>query len=257
MYPVNDPASQLSEHELAEIASLADGTLPADRRAEVEARVAASAELQELLERQRRSLLATQALAAEQVPESLRTAVEADRPTRRRRGRLVPKLAVAGAVAVAAAVVAAVVLTGGPGAPTVADAARLATQPPTAPAPAATGGTRLALGVGGTSFPDFARAYGWHAVGVRHGRVDGRDATVVIYAKGPRRLAYAIVSGNALPRPADGEATVLGGVEYQTVRLNGRLVVTWRRGGHTCVLIGDAPRSELVKLASWPLSSPR
>jgi anti-sigma factor RsiW len=38
---------------MAELSALADGTLPADRRAEVEARVAASPELQELVERQR------------------------------------------------------------------------------------------------------------------------------------------------------------------------------------------------------------
>jgi hypothetical protein len=47
---MSDTVSQLSERELAEFAALADGTLPAERRAEVEARVAASPELQELLE---------------------------------------------------------------------------------------------------------------------------------------------------------------------------------------------------------------
>ena len=57
--PMSELVSQLSEHELAELAALADGTLPADRRAEVEARVAASPELQELLERQRQSLALT------------------------------------------------------------------------------------------------------------------------------------------------------------------------------------------------------
>jgi anti-sigma factor RsiW len=35
-------ASELSEQELAELCALADGTLPAERRAAVEARVAAS-----------------------------------------------------------------------------------------------------------------------------------------------------------------------------------------------------------------------
>jgi hypothetical protein len=33
--------------------------------------------------------------------------------------------------------------------------------------------------------------------------------------------------------------------------VDGRLVVTWRRLGHTCVLVGAAPRSELLALASW------
>jgi anti-sigma factor RsiW len=257
MYPVSDPASRLSEQELAELSALADGTLPDERRGEVEARVAASRELQELVERQRQALLATRVLEAEDVPDSLRSAVEARRSTRSGRRRLVPRLALAGATAVAAAVVAAVVLTGGPGAPSVADAAGLATQPPTAPAPAATGGSRLALGVGGTPFPDFARTYGWRPVGVRHGRIDGRDATVVVYGKGQRRIGYVIVSGESLSRPPDGRTVVVNGVEYQTLRLNGRPAVTWRRGGHTCVLIGDASRPELVTLASWPLTQPR
>jgi anti-sigma factor RsiW len=59
--PMSDLGSQLSDRELAELAALADGTLPADRRPEVEARVAASPELREPLERQRQSLALTAA----------------------------------------------------------------------------------------------------------------------------------------------------------------------------------------------------
>jgi hypothetical protein len=107
------------------------------------------------------------------------------------------------------------------------------------------------------TFPDFAHAYGWQALGVRRGHVDGRDATVVFYGKDGRRLGYAIVAGAALSRPQAAQATVIRRVEYQTLRLNGRLAVTWRRGGHTCVLIGDSTRAELLTLASWPLTPPR
>src|SRR5204863_421294 len=119
-----------------------------------------------------------------------------------RRRRIAPKLAFAGAAAVAAAVVAAVVLTGGPGAPRVADAAGLATQPPTAPAPPpeGTSRTRLAIGVEGVSFPDFRR-YGWQALGVRRDHIDGRDATAVVYGKNGRRLGYVVVGGASLTRP--------------------------------------------------------
>jgi anti-sigma factor RsiW len=254
---VSDLAAQLSPAELAELCALADGTLPEARRAEVEARVAASRELQELVERQRRAVLATRALASEQPPASLRTAVEGRRRApegRRHRGL---RLALAGALAVAASVVAAVVLSGGPGAPTVADAARLATESPTGPAPRPAGnaGTRLAIGVEGVAFPDLARAYGWQAVGVRRGRVDGRDTTVVFYGKGKRRLAYVIVAGAGLHRPSASRTQVRRGVKYQALRLNDRLAVTWRRGGHTCLLIGQASHAELLKLASWPLVS--
>lgn len=238
---------------MADLSALADGTLPPARRAEVEARIAASPELQELLERQRTAVIAAQTITAEEVPQSLQVAVENLRPRRGRRewARGVPRLAIVGA-AVAAGVVAAVVLSGGPGAPTVADAADLATKAPTAPAPPSRSATKLAIGVEGVTFPDYARAYGWRPVGVRRGQLDGRDATVVFYGKDHRRLAYVIVAGSALARPSGAQTTVVDGVDYGVVRLDGRPAVTWRRGGHTCVLIGGTTRSELLQLASWP-----
>lgn len=169
-----------------------------------------------------------------------------------------PRLAFAGLAAVAAAVVASVLLMSGPGAPTVADAARLGTQTPTGPAPPPAGAARttLALAVEGVPFPDFTRFAGWHATGVRRGRLHGRAATLVVYRKGGRRLGYVIVAGRGLDRPASAQATVVGRVEYQTIRYGGRLGVTWRRGGHTCVLIGGATREELLRLASWKLTPP-
>ncbi|MFL5915059.1 MAG: hypothetical protein ACJ752_05415 [Gaiellaceae bacterium] len=247
---------------MAELCALADGTLPAERRDEIETRVAASPELQELLERQRRAVLAAQTLEAEEVPGPLRAEVEARARTlgarRGRPRRRVARLALAGAAAVVAAAVAAVVLSGGPGAPTVADAARLGTHPPTEPAPPPTGkaGTKLALAVEGVPFPNLTRFAGWRAVGARHARIGGRDATVVVYRKGGRRLGYVIVAGAGLARPSAAQATVIRRAEYQTLPFNNRLAVTWRREGHTCVLIGQATRRELLRLASWPLTAP-
>jgi anti-sigma factor RsiW len=256
-------AGQLSSEEMAELCALADGTLPAERRAEAEARVAASPELQEVFERQRRAVLAAQSLVEEEVPESLQAAVEARVPARaarpQRSRRQVPRPAGAVAAAVVAAIVAAVVLTGGPGAPSVAAAARLGTQPPTAQAPPPTGraGTRLALAVEGVHFPNLKVFAGWSTVGARHGRIGGRDATVVVYRKDGRRLGYVIVAGSGLARPSGGQTAVIHHVRYQTLHLSGRLAVTWRRGGHTCVLLGRASRRELLRLASWPLTPPR
>jgi anti-sigma factor RsiW len=252
---MSDAMSRLSTEEMAELAALADGTLSAEQRLAVEARVAASPALAELLERQREAVRATRLPAGAEVPASLRV----PRGTRRKRtARFVPRLALAGVAAVAAAVVATIVLSGGPGAPTVADAARLGTHAPTGPAPAPAGhaGTKLAIAEAGVVFPDFASTYGWQAVGVRTDRVDGRDATVVFYGRAGKRLGYVIVAGAGLTRPSAAERTVIRGVEYQTLSANGRLAVTWRRGGHTCVLIGGASRAELVKLASWPLTQP-
>jgi hypothetical protein len=162
---------------------------------------------------------------------------------------------VAGGLAVVIAVVAAVVLIGGPAGPTVADAARLAEQTPNRPAPPAVSATKLGLDVEGVAFPNLAEALGWKALGVRHGKVHGRAATVVFYGKGDRRIAYVIVGGAGLPKPSASLATGKGGVEYRTLRVNGRLVVTWRRGGHTCVLVGQATSAELLRLASWPFTS--
>src|SRR5206468_4447835 len=111
--------------------------------------------------------------------------------------------------------------SGGPGGPTVADAARLANEPPNGPAPAPLGATKLSADVQGVAFPNFARWAGWQTQGVRHGRVDGRAATVVFYRKDGRRIAYVIVAGSGLPRPSGGQATTRHGVAYQTLRVNG------------------------------------
>lgn len=243
---------------MAELSAFADGSLPAERRAEVEARIAASPELLELVERQQQAVAATSVLSGDTPPASLVATVEGLRSKRARRrsraGGFVPKLAFAGGLAAAAAVVAAVVLTGGPGGPTVADAARLASQPPNAAPPTALGPEKLAAHVEGVAFPNLARLAGWQTAGLRRGHVDGRNATVVFYEKAGRRIAYVIVAGSGLPRPS-GQTTANSGVEYQTLRLRGRLAVTWRRGGHTCLLIGEATRSELLSLASWPRPS--
>jgi anti-sigma factor RsiW len=259
MCGVSDVASRLSAEEMADLCAFADGTLPADRRAEVEARVAASPGLLELVERQRQAVTATRALSAEPPPASLVERAETlrsrHRARRSRARRLMPRVALAGGLAVVA-VVAAVVLSGGPGGPTVADAARLASEPPTGPAPrpVGNGSTRLAVDVEGVAFPNLARWAGWQTLGVRRGHVDGRDATVVVYRKDGKQIAYVIVAGPGLARPSGERATARRGVEYQTLRVDGRLAVTWRRGGHTCVLIGDATRSELLELARWPVT---
>jgi hypothetical protein len=100
-------------------------------------------------------------------------------------------------------------------------------------------------------FPNLAQAFGWRAAGLRRDALDGRKVSVVFYTKGAQRVAYAIVAGTALSRPGDAQATTRGGVLFQTLELEDRVVVTWRRAGHTCVLVGAGPRAELLALASW------
>jgi hypothetical protein len=252
---MSDAEPRLSDQEVADLCALADGTLPAERRPVIEAWVAASPELQEVVDRQRRSLAATRAAASEPAPASLRTAVAAQVGERRRDHprRLVPRLALGGAAAAVATVALVVTLSGGPAAPTVADAAELATRPPSGPAPTRLEGSRteLAADVEGVRFPDFRRAYGWRPAGVREDTVDGRDATVVYYRKGERRIAYVIVSGSGLPPPSTGGETVRRGVEYRTLQAEGQPAVTWERLGRTCVLTGAASTAELLTLAGW------
>jgi hypothetical protein len=70
--------------EVAELAALADGSLAPERRAALEARVAASSELADRLAEQQRAVSLTQSAASEvQAPAALRASVEAQRRARR------------------------------------------------------------------------------------------------------------------------------------------------------------------------------
>ncbi len=262
---MSDPAPHLTDREMADLCAFADGSLPAERRPEVEARIAASPALLALVERQQCAVAATRALPDEPVPPSLADAVAtagharspAAARSRRRSWRLGFGLAAAATLAAVVAVV--LVLAVGPGSngPSVADVARLSTLPPNGPAPARAGtaGTELAADVQGVTFPDLSATYGWRAAGVRDGSVGGRDATVVYYDRAGDRIAYAIVAGPGLSSPRGGQTVTVDGVPYQTLTLGGRPAVTWRRGGHTCVLTGSAPVHELLTLAAWSTAS--
>jgi hypothetical protein len=135
----------------------------------------------------------------------------------------------------------------------VADAARVALRPSTEPAPPRLDHSqaKLAAQIDGVVFPDLGRSWGWRAVGLRHDALDGRNTTIVTYASHGRRIWYAVVAGSALPRPSGAPTTVRRRVGYQTLRVDGQATVTWRRLGHTCVLIGAASPRKLLTLASW------
>src|SRR6188472_3493246 len=69
-----------ADEEVFELAALADGSLAPDRRAALEAQVAASPELAEQLAEQQRAVALAQGAAAEvDAPASLRARVEAQR----------------------------------------------------------------------------------------------------------------------------------------------------------------------------------
>lgn len=251
-----EPINGLTDEQLADLARLADGTLPAERQAEVEARVAASPELSQMLARQAAAIEAVRTTAAIGAPARLRAEIDRRREPRRSAGRSGMRTRVATFAAAAALVLALIVVVPGvfQGGPTVADAATLAEKPPTGPAPAREPGTPqlLAAQVEGVPFPNYAEKFGWKPAGARKDEPDGRGATTVYYAKAGRTIAYTIVAGDALDSPSDARVTKRAGVEYRTFQHDGRTAVTWERDGQTCVLSGKGVRAaELLALADW------
>jgi Anti-sigma-K factor rskA, C-terminal len=98
--------------EFADLAALADGSLPPERRAALRARVDASPELAERLREQRRAVaFAQSAVDGVEAPAGLRARVEAQRRVRRARVSGRPAL-IAAAAATALAVAAGVVVFG-------------------------------------------------------------------------------------------------------------------------------------------------
>lgn len=247
-----EPDPHLTEQQLADLAALADGSLDPARADAVRAAADADPALAAEYERQRRAVtLVRSAVADVQAPLALRERIEAERtraPAPRRRRWWLPAAAAAGLGAVAAALVLAL----GAGAPSVTDTLGAAAQP------AAIGVSvdrdtpqLLSVARDGVPFPNFAAKFGWKATGARTDEIDGRQTTTVFYEQDGREVAYTIVGGDALDVP-DGETRTIDGREFTVLEADGRTIVTWERGGHTCVLSGvGASPDELVELAGW------
>jgi hypothetical protein len=262
--------------QLAEISALADGTLPAERLQQAQASVAASPELTALLERERLAVARlTAAAERDRAPQALREQLERQRATRARRRPAAGRLAGAGltgrgrlaaglrgrlaaglALAATVALVLALALPGGtPGAPSLSDAAALATRGAAGPAPLPDPENprrQLARRVDGIYFPNWTRSpLRWRPTGIRIDRLDGHGAVTVFYTRDGVRVAYTILSAPPLRQPA---AVIVRshGRSFRALLLGGRMVVTWRRDGHTCVLSGrGVPVSMLARLAAW------
>jgi hypothetical protein len=260
MSPSSDHTTGHSEptrRELADLSALADGSLTPERRDEVQARIASSPELSALYANERRVVeLLDEPRNQPPAPPALRARIDAQRPTNaaRRRRTAVYGGALAGALA---AVVLALVLlgpAGGPGAPSVSEAAALAARGVSAAAPApdpSDPGVKLSRNIEDVYFPNWNSRFGWTAVGQRVDYVGSRRAVTVFYDWKGKRIAYTIVASPALGQPT-APVTQLNGTALRTFNVNGRPVVTWRRAGHTCVLSGDGvPVAVLQTLAAW------
>jgi hypothetical protein len=233
--------------KVEELVALADESLPDERRADVEARVAASPTATELLRAQRRAVEAVRAFAVA-APPGLRPP-EPAMPARRLRVAR-PLL---GAACAAAAAVTAVSLSPGPPDSAFARMAAVSARPASeVPGPASGGPGVLRRSFAGVTFPDWSRSHDWQAVGARHDRVNGRATDTVFYRHSHHQIAYTVLSGHALGLPEDGRRVEAGGVTVQVFHDGPRTVAVFERGGRTCVLAGVVHREEtLVMLAAW------
>ncbi len=237
----------------SELARLADGSLPADRQAQLRAKVRASPELAAALAEQEHAVSLLRRVD-ERAPTALRMRIEAmsPGPTARARPRRIVLAAGAAAVAVTAAVLVAIILQG-PALPSVSQTAKLALASETTGAPAedAVRPGVLAVAVDRVSFPYWSASFGWRAVGVRRDVLSGRRITTVYYSdRSGARVGYSIVAGRALDKPA-GEVLARRGRRFTLTHDGSLRIVIWLRSGHTCVLAGRGISDQaLLRLAS-------
>jgi hypothetical protein len=235
----------LRRRDQAVLVQLADGALTGAARRRAEARLRAISDADRLIERQRRAARALRAGAERPALHSAGSPL----PPR-------PALRLAGALAAVLAVL--VVLASQGGDPTTERAAAFSQLPATEQAPHASG-PELRAEVDGVSFPDWGPEFGWHAAGMRHDEIDGRRTTTVFYEHEGHRLAYTIVSGPALPRPAGARIVERSGLRMSVYRdpdHGGHDIAVFERDGRTCVVAGHViSLSTLLELAAWPLAT--
>ena len=170
------------------------------------------------------------------------------------RSRLRPAMLAASAVAVLVIVLVVALFAGGPGGSRVVQAAELSLSPSTEPAPDTNleQPALLERSFAGVTFPAWSGKFGWRTDGARSDEVDGRRTATVYYTHTHHRIGYTVISGRTIEPPDDAETLNVGRLELHRFRLGRQDVVTFERGGRTCVLSGDVHDPDtLVKLASW------
>lgn len=245
----------LDERTERELTQLADGNLGAAKRGALEARIAGSPELAAALERQQTARVALRGLDLA-APAGLRARIESEpgRPRARTRRR---RLSIAGGLAAATAVAALLVVLALPSdssGPSVAATAMLSDRPATQATVAVDEANPklLAASNQGVPFPNLAEQFGWQQAGSRSDELDGRETKTVFYERGGQRIGYTIITGNPISPPKDASGVNLNGVALHTTADGTRQIVTWMRGGKTCVLSGKGVSTrDLLALASW------
>ncbi len=232
-----EDAAEPKARTLADLSALADGTLDPERATAVGELISRSPELTRRHGQECRAVDALRVVRADRAPAQLRLTLSATRrQARRPRSRLVYAGALGSAVAAAVAALVLLLPGGAPGAPSLGEAAALALRGPVMSAPAKQLGAELTQGVQEVYFPDWSRL-GWRAMGQRLDRLGNRLAVTVYYDRRGQRVAYTILSTPTLPWPGNRTLS-LHGIELQSLTSGTRLIITWRRTGHTCVLSG-------------------
>jgi hypothetical protein len=256
----NRAGCEPDEREMAELSALADGRVGFVRRRRLEARIAKSPALRACYEEQLRAVEMLRVTRHVRAPPALRARIDGHGAVARRISlRPAYALTLAGAVAIVVLALGLVLPRGTPNAPSLSQAAALASRgsPRSAPPPDPSDPSiELGRRVGKIYFPNWSTRFGWRAVGQRVDHLDGRLTVTVYYAWHGRRIAYTIVAAPALAQPR-AAVRPLEGTELRTLTINGRLVVTWRRAGHTCVLSGKhVADAQLQQLAAWMAPDP-
>ena len=121
-------------------------------------------------------------------------------------------------------------------APSLAAAAEHALRASTLPPPASRTDGFLKFGSGRVRFPAYRAPATWQPSGARDERLGGRNAVSVQYARGGVRVGYGIIDGAPLVAPTGARQLVYEGVRVAVVERAGLRIVTWQRGGRTCLL---------------------
>jgi hypothetical protein len=251
-----------SQFPEAELARLADGSLPATRQDELHAELQRSPALARALGEQEQAVSLVRAIDV-QAPDSLRlwlqeqTQEQKQTSPKRHRSWFRPRIAFPALGVAVAAVAAAVVIAvgGGSSVPTLDQATRAALAPSTMPAPTEADATTLDVSAGGIQFPYWEHTVGWEAAGARVDSLGGRHVVTVFYRDmdGARRVGYTIVTGP--PVDVNGGVRVIShGIPYTLKRAGETRLITWLRNGHTCVIAGrGVTYATLLKLATADL----
>lgn len=195
----------------------------------------------------------TATAATVDAPDGLRARIAASRPPSHRARRVLAAVTVCIGMVIGIAV-GLLTIPADSEPPTIAAAASAALRAPTAPSPGAapTDERTIRARVGAVRFPNYGYDSGWTIAGVRRDELAGRRALTVVYRGGGDRIGYTVVDGAPLARPAGARQVSSDGRQFAVLRRDGALVVTWRQGGHTCVLASrSASLRALLALATW------